>query len=96
MSGSNRLDPDRLTALTAAQIRKADAETVRAATGYAIGGVPPLGFPTGLPTYIDRELLQYQTVWAAAGTPRHVFAVTPADLVRVTNGLVVELRLEEV
>jgi prolyl-tRNA editing enzyme YbaK/EbsC (Cys-tRNA(Pro) deacylase) len=96
MSGSNRLDLARLSALTGAAIRKADAEVVRTATGYAIGGVPPLGFPTGLPTYIDRDLLQYQTVWAAAGTPRHVFAITPADLVRVTNGTVGELRAEEV
>jgi len=94
MSGGNRLDPDRLAALTGAEIRKADAQTVRATTGYAIGGIPPIGFPTGLPAYIDRDLMQYETVWAAAGTPRHVFQMTPADLVRVTTGTVAELKPE--
>ncbi len=94
MSGSNRLDPDRLAALTGAAIRKADAETVRAATGYAIGGVPPIGFPTRLPTFIDRDLLRYETIWAAAGTPRHVFQMDPADLARVTTGSVAELKQE--
>lgn len=95
MSGSNLLDEDRLAHITGEGIRKADAETVRAATGYAIGGVPPIGFPAPLPTYIDRDLLKYETVWAAAGTPRHVFALTPTDLVRITSGTVAELRLEK-
>lgn len=92
MSGGNRLDTDRLAALTGAMIRKADAQTVRAATGYAIGGVPPIGFPASLPTFIDRDLMKYETVWAAAGTPRHVFPASPADLVRVTSGTVAELK----
>lgn len=94
MSGSNRLDLARLALIRGMEIRKADADTVRAATGYAIGGVPPLGFLTPLPTYIDRDLLQYETIWAAAGTPRHVFALTPADLVRVTSGTVATLSVE--
>ena len=92
MSGSNQLDLTRLSALTGATIRKADADAVRAATSYAIGGVPPIGFPTAIPTFIDRDLLQYATVWAAAGTPRHVFAITAPDLVRITGGTVVELK----
>jgi len=74
--------------------RRADAETVRGVTGYAIGGVPPIGFPTRLLTFIDLDLTRYETIWAAAGTPRHVFETTPDDLVRVTSGTVGELKLE--
>ncbi|HEY8737986.1 MAG TPA: YbaK/EbsC family protein [Candidatus Dormibacteraeota bacterium] len=92
MSGSNQLDLTRLSALTGATIRKADADAVRAATSYAIGGVPPIGFPTAIPTFIDRDLLQYATVWAAAGTPRHVFAISAPNLVRITGGTVAELK----
>jgi prolyl-tRNA editing enzyme YbaK/EbsC (Cys-tRNA(Pro) deacylase) len=75
-------------------IGKADAESVRQATGYAIGGVPPIGFPRPIPTFVDRDLLQYDVVWAAAGTPRHVFPITPADLQRLTGGNVVDLKQE--
>jgi prolyl-tRNA editing enzyme YbaK/EbsC (Cys-tRNA(Pro) deacylase) len=91
VSGANRLDTQRLGALTGAAIGKADANSVREATGYAIGGVPPLGFPAPIPTFIDRDLLQYDVVWAAAGTPRHVFPITPQDLLRITNGRVADL-----
>ena len=87
------LDPQRLAALTGAEIAKADADAVRQATGYAIGGVPPIGFPAPLPTFIDRDLLQYDLVWAAAGTPRHVFPVAPQELLRITGGTAVDLKL---
>jgi len=93
VSGANQLDPDRLAALTGLPIGKADADAVRLATSYSIGGVPPIGFPAPIPTFIDRDLLQYDVVWAAAGTPRHVFAIAPAELVRVTEGVVSDLRL---
>jgi prolyl-tRNA editing enzyme YbaK/EbsC (Cys-tRNA(Pro) deacylase) len=93
VSGANRLDPARLAALTGGPIGKADADAVRQATGYAIGGVPPTGFPAPIPTFIDRDLLQYEVVWAAAGTPRHVFPITPEDLVRITGGRVADLKL---
>src|SRR6202140_2038768 len=86
VSGVNRLDTERLAALAGATIGKADADAVRQATGYSIGGVPPIGFPAPLPTFIDRDLLQYDVVWAAAGTPRHVFPIAPKQLVRVTGG----------
>jgi prolyl-tRNA editing enzyme YbaK/EbsC (Cys-tRNA(Pro) deacylase) len=92
VSGANRLDPQRLADLTGLPIGKADADAVRQATGYAIGGVPPIGFPAPLPTFIDRDLLQYDVVWAAAGTPRHVFPIAPRDLVRITGARVGELR----
>src|SRR6059058_2014349 len=91
VSGANRLDPARLEALTGLEIGKADADAVRRATSYSIGGVPPTGFPAPIPTFVDRDLLQYDVVWAAAGTPRHVFPIAPQDLVRITGGRVVEL-----
>lgn len=90
VSGSNRLDLQKLGVLIGASVRKADATFVRKATGDAIGGVPPVGFPSPIPTYVDRDLLQYDTVWAAAGTPRHVFSIAPAELVRLTGGIVAD------
>jgi prolyl-tRNA editing enzyme YbaK/EbsC (Cys-tRNA(Pro) deacylase) len=94
VSGRNQLDTARLGALTGSRIGRADASAVRAATSYAIGGVPPAGFPAPIPTYIDRDLTQYPVVWAAAGTPRHVFPITPAELLRLTAGSVADLKLE--
>ena len=89
VSGSNRLDEPALAAtLGGVVVGRADAAGVREATGYAIGGVPPFGHPTPLPTAIDEDLLTYGEVWAAAGTPRDVFRVDPADLVRLTGGTV--------
>ncbi len=93
VSGANQLDPARLAALAGASIGKADADAVRQATSYSIGGVPPTGFPAAIPTFIDRDLLQYDVVWAAAGTPRHVFPIAPQELVRVTGGSVADLKL---
>ena len=93
VSGVNRLDTERLGVLSGAAIDKADANRVRQATGYAIGGVPPTGFPAPIPTFIDRDLLQYDVVWAAAGTPRHVFPIAPTELLRITGGRVADLKL---
>jgi prolyl-tRNA editing enzyme YbaK/EbsC (Cys-tRNA(Pro) deacylase) len=93
VSGANQLDPERLGRLTGAPIKRPDARGVREVTGYAIGGVPPVGFPTPIPTYVDRDLLGYDVVWAAAGTPRHVFAITPTELLRITRGTVADLKL---
>jgi prolyl-tRNA editing enzyme YbaK/EbsC (Cys-tRNA(Pro) deacylase) len=95
VSGANQLDPARLAALSGAPIGKADADAVRQATSYSIGGVPPIGFPAPIPTFIDRDLLQYDVVWAAAGTPRHVFPIAPQDLVRITSGRVAELAKDQ-
>jgi prolyl-tRNA editing enzyme YbaK/EbsC (Cys-tRNA(Pro) deacylase) len=93
VSGSNRLDEARLAAtLGGVEVGRADADGVRAATGYAIGGVPPFGHPSALPTAIDEDLLTFDVVWAAAGTPRDVFPIAPAELVRLTGGRVASLR----
>jgi prolyl-tRNA editing enzyme YbaK/EbsC (Cys-tRNA(Pro) deacylase) len=92
VSGANRLALPQLSSLVGSAVGKADADAVRRATGYAIGGVPPTGFPSPIPTYLDRDLLQYDTVWAAAGTPHHVFPIAPADLVRITGATVADLK----
>jgi prolyl-tRNA editing enzyme YbaK/EbsC (Cys-tRNA(Pro) deacylase) len=94
VSGSNRLDTDRLGATLGRTIARADAATVRATTGFAIGGVAPLGHPTLLEIVVDLDLLQYDTVWAAAGTPHAVFPIAPDALVRATGGRVLELKVE--
>lgn len=91
VSGANRLDVDKLGTVTGAVITRADADAVRAATGYAIGGIPPIGHATPLPVYCDRDLLTHTTVWAAAGTPDTVFAVPPQALVDATEATVCDL-----
>jgi len=90
-AGDVRVDEHRIGALHGAPVSMADARFVREVTGYAIGGVPPFAHNHALPTLIDRTLLQHDTVWAAAGTPQHVFSISLADLQRVTGG-----QLEEV
>jgi prolyl-tRNA editing enzyme YbaK/EbsC (Cys-tRNA(Pro) deacylase) len=91
-SGGNRVDVVKVgRCQDATAVRKADAEEVRAATGYAIGGTPPFGHARELPVLVDRNLTSFQEVWAAAGTPRHVFAITPADLLRATGGRVADV-----
>lgn len=92
VSGVNRLDPAALGRLCGAPIRRAPAEAVRRHTGYAIGGVPPAGFADPIETYVDRDLLRYPQVWAAAGTPHHVFPITPSQLLTLTGGSVADLR----
>ncbi len=95
MSGTNQLDVRKLADLTAVsqkKIRRTDPETVKAATGFTIGGIPPFGHKGDLPTYFDQDLLNYEIVWAAAGTPFAVFAIEPALLSAATRSLVAELR----
>ena len=92
VSGANRVDEGRLGELIAEPVAKADADYVRQRTGYAIGGVPPVGHVESLVCLIDADLLQYDAIWAAAGTPRAVFRLTPADLQRITGGRVASLK----
>jgi prolyl-tRNA editing enzyme YbaK/EbsC (Cys-tRNA(Pro) deacylase) len=92
-SGSNRVDERRLEALIGEPLGKADADFVRERTGFAIGGVPPLGHAEPLETYIDADLLQYDEIWAAAGTPHAVFRLAPADLARMTSGHVADIKV---
>jgi prolyl-tRNA editing enzyme YbaK/EbsC (Cys-tRNA(Pro) deacylase) len=85
-SGSNRVDEDRLAAVLGHAVTRPGAEQVRALTGFAIGGVPPLGHTPQPVTVLDEDLWAHAEVWAAAGTPRDVFATTPDDLLRATGG----------
>jgi Cys-tRNA(Pro) deacylase len=93
-SGGNRVDVVKVGRRQGATaVRKADAAEVRAATGYAIGGTPPFGHARDLPVLVDRHLASFEEVWAAAGTPRHVFPITPADLLRATGGQIADITL---
>ena len=88
-SGANRVDEGRVAALVGEPLGKADADFVRAHTGFAIGGVAPVAHPAPLATLIDEHLLKWERIWAAAGHPHTVFPLTPAELVRITGGRVV-------
>ncbi len=90
-SGSNRVNEQRLGELAGEAIEKANAQFVRQQTGYAVGGVPPIGHVERIRTFIDQDLLQYDEIWAAAGTPFAVFRLTPADLQAMTSGEVVSI-----
>lgn len=92
VSGPNRLDERKLAAVAGEPVGKADAEAARAATGYAIGGVPPFGHATDVPVFMDHDLLQYPTVWAAAGRPDSVFEIAPDKLRDLSRATVADLK----
>jgi prolyl-tRNA editing enzyme YbaK/EbsC (Cys-tRNA(Pro) deacylase) len=85
-SGANRVDERRVAAIVGEPIEKADAEFVRDHTGFAIGGVAPLGHARPLLTLVDEDLLGWEDIWAAAGHPNTVFRLSPSDLLRITGG----------
>jgi prolyl-tRNA editing enzyme YbaK/EbsC (Cys-tRNA(Pro) deacylase) len=92
VSGSNRLDEAKLAAAAdARQARRVDADRVREVTGYPIGGVPPFGHAAPITTFVDPDLLGYDEVWAAAGTPRDVFPIAPEALVAATRAVTADL-----
>jgi prolyl-tRNA editing enzyme YbaK/EbsC (Cys-tRNA(Pro) deacylase) len=90
-SGANRVNERLVEELIAEPLGRADADFVRQHTGFAIGGVPPVGHSEPLLTFVDRDLLQYSEIWAAAGTPNAVFRLSPAELVSMTGGQVVKI-----
>jgi len=93
VSGSNQLDEKKLAAAAGgAKCSRVDADAVRAATGYPIGGVPPFGHSTQLRVFVDLDLLQYDEVWAAAGTWNDNFGANPNDIVRVAGGVITDLK----
>jgi len=92
VSGANRLDEKRLAAVAGEPVVKADADTARTATGYAIGGVPPFGHTTDVPVFMDRELLEHRVVWAATGRPDSVFEIEPERLRELSNAVVMDLK----
>jgi prolyl-tRNA editing enzyme YbaK/EbsC (Cys-tRNA(Pro) deacylase) len=85
-SGANRVDTDKVSALVGEPVAMADARWVREVTGFAIGGIPPAGHATQIETFVDTDLLRFGEIWAAAGTPRDVFCVTPGELLTLTGG----------
>jgi prolyl-tRNA editing enzyme YbaK/EbsC (Cys-tRNA(Pro) deacylase) len=91
-SGANRVDEKQISEYAGEKVGRADADFVRGATGFAIGGVAPIGHTQPMETYLDEDLLQYSTIWAAAGTPNAIFELTPADLQKMTGGRPVRVR----
>ena len=91
-SGANRVDEKQISEYAGESIVRADADFVRTVTGFAIGGVPPLGHIQKMETYLDEDLLQYQTIWGAAGTPNAIFELTPGDLIKMTDGKVIRVK----
>jgi Cys-tRNA(Pro) deacylase len=95
VSGNNQLDDRKLAAFHQVgrkQVRRANADMVKQITGFSIGGVPPFGHQETLPIFVDQDLLDFELVWAAAGTPYAVFAIAPAELVKATGGQVMDIR----
>ena len=91
-SGVNRVDENLMAQWTGEKLGKADADFVREHTGFVIGGVPTIGHHERIQTVIDEDLFQYETIWAAAGHPKAVFRLTPAELKRMTDGTVMSVK----
>jgi prolyl-tRNA editing enzyme YbaK/EbsC (Cys-tRNA(Pro) deacylase) len=91
-SGVNRVDEAKVAAAVGEGIGKADAEFVRGKTGFVIGGVPPLGHDAAPIVLIDRDLMGFERIWAAAGTPNAVFPLTPVELAAMTGGKVADIK----
>jgi len=91
-SGVNRVDEKRISGYAGESISRADADFVRTVTGYAIGGVPPIGHNEKMETYLDEDFLQYKMVWAAAGTPNATFELTIDDLQKMTEGKITQVK----
>ena len=90
-SGKNRVNEKRIAEFCGEPIEKADAEFVLAHTGFAIGGIPPVGHTTTMIPLIDQDLMSYDIIWAAAGTPHAVFKILPSNLIKITNGKIVSI-----
>ena len=89
-AGGNRVSPEKASRVAGQTLGKADADLVRTETGFAIGGVAPIGHLVAVPTYFDPRLLEFPTVWGAAGTPRHIFPISPVTLLHITGASVAD------
>ena len=85
-SGASQVDEAKVSQILGTRIHRADAGFVKRATGFSIGGVPPVGHPSQLTVVLDRTLQDFEEIWAAGGTPTSVFCLTPSQLVSITNG----------
>lgn len=92
VSGTNRVHEKHLGRLLGGALARPDADYVREVSGFAIGGIPPVGHKTALKTYLDEDLLQYETIWAAAGTPNAVFPIEPQRLLEISGAQVVNVK----
>src|SRR5881394_1190896 len=92
VSGSNRVNEKGVAAHLGEKLKRPDADAVRGLTGYAIGGIPPFGHASPIATYMDRDLLAYDVIWAAAGTPKAVFRTEPAALCDAAGAVVIEVK----
>ena len=92
VSGANRVHEKRLGRQLGGTLAKADADFVREVSGFAIGGIPPVGHKTPMRTCIDEDLMQYEFIWAAAGTPNAIFRLTPDELVRLSGGTLLNVK----
>ena len=93
-SGANRVDVKRIVAHTQEKIGRADPDFVRERTGFAIGGIPPLGHLHPIETYVDEDLLNFEEIWAAAGTPKAVFKMRASELEKMTGGKIIQVKQE--
>lgn len=91
-SGANRVDEKRISGYAGEIISRADADFVRTVTGFAIGGIPPIGHNEKMETYLDEDFLSHQTIWAAAGTPNAIFELQTRDLQKMTDGKIVQVK----
>ncbi len=91
-SGANRVDEKRISGYAGESISRADADFVRTVTGFAIGGVPPIGHNQPMETYLDEDFLSYQSIWAAAGTPNAIFELKTEDLQKMSDGKVIQVK----
>lgn len=91
-SGINRVNEEKIKQLINEEIEKASADFVKKTTGFVIGGIPPIGHKQPLLTFIDQDLLTYQEIWAAAGNPHAVFKLTSEELIKITNGKIVDIK----
>ncbi len=91
-SGANRVNEEKLAQILGEPPGKADPDFVREKTGFAIGGVPPIAHAGPVDVYIDEDLMQFEEIWAAAGTPRAVFKLTPENLKKITGGTVIAVK----
>jgi len=92
VSGRNRVNEKGVAQHLGEKLKRPDVDAVRALTGYAIGGIPPFGHATPIATYMDRDLMQYDVIWAAAGTPKAVFRTEPAKLRDAAGATVIEVK----
>jgi len=93
-SGANRVDVKRIVAHTQEKIGRADPDFVRERTGFAIGGIPPLGHTHPIETYVDEDLLNFDEIWAAAGTPKALFKMPASELEKITGGKIIQVKQE--